>query len=107
MSITLRRRTMARNLDRTLVVTTYGLKVLARTPLSKVEGLLLWHLVESLPVTGETVQKAALFEKLSVSIAQGERSMKRLCELGFLVRGPKIGVSHHYKLNPAFIRILS
>lgn len=98
---------MARGQDRTLVVTTAGLKVLARTPLSKVEGLLLWHLVESLPVTGETIQKAALFAKLSVSGAQGDRAMRRLCELGFLMRGPKISVSYHYKLNPAFIRILS
>lgn len=98
---------MARGQERTLVVTTAGLKVLAQTPLSKVEGLLLWHLVESLPVTGNVVPKATLFDDLSVSIAQGERAMKRLCELGFLMRGPKIGVSHHYKLNPVFLRVLS
>ena len=76
-------------------------------PLSKVEGAILWHLVDRLPITGSAVSKTQLGAILSIRDAHVSRTMKRLCELGFLTRGPKIGVSYHYKLNPAFFRILS
>lgn len=98
---------MAKVQDRNIVLTAAGLKVLAQTPLSKVEGVVLWHLVASLPVTGDIVSKAELNTLLSLSEPQVNRAMKRLCELGLLMRGPKVGVSYHYKLNPAFIRVLS
>lgn len=92
---------MAKGLDRNIVLTAAGLKVLAQSPLSKVEGMVLWHLVSDLPVTGDIVSKAELNTRLSLSEPQINRAMKRLCELGVLMRGPKVGVSHHYKLNPA------
>ncbi len=98
---------MARLQDRNIVLTAAGLQTLARKPLSKGEGAVLWHLASSLPVTGDVVSKAELNALLALSEPQVNRAMKHLCELGFLMRGPKIGVSHHYKLNPVFIRILS
>lgn len=98
---------MVKGQDRNVVLTSGGLKALSQNPLSKVEGIVLWHLVVSLPVAGDVVSKAALDPLLSVTQHQINRAMKRLCELGFLTRGPKIGVSYHYKLNPAFFRILS
>lgn len=98
---------MGKLLDRSVVLTAAGLKVLAQSPLSKSEAIVLWHLVASLPVTGDVVSKAELNSVLSLTQQHLNRAMKRLCELGLLMRGPKVGVSHHYKLNPAFIRILS
>ncbi|WP_296753865.1 winged helix DNA-binding protein [Thiobacillus sp.] len=92
---------------RTIVVTELGLHSLQRSPLSKVEGVILWHLAERLPITGSAVSKTQLGAALSIRDAHVSRTMKRLCELGFLTRGPKIGMSYHYKLNPAFFRILS
>lgn len=92
---------------RSVVVTELGLRSLQQSPLSKVEGAILWHLVERLPITGNAVSKTQLGAALSIRDAHVSRTMKRLCELGFLTRGPKIGVSYHYKLNPAFFRILS
>ncbi len=98
---------MGKPLDRSVVLTAAGLRALAQSPLSKSEAIVLWHLVASLPVTGSVVSKAELNSVLSLTQQHLNRAMKRLCELGLLMRGPKIGVSHHYKLNPAFIRILS
>lgn len=92
---------------RSIVITEMGLSSLQKSPLSKVEGAILWHLVKQLPVTGDTISKVQLEAALSVSHVQINISMKRLRELGFLTRGPKIGVSYHYKLNPVFFRILS
>lgn len=92
---------------RSIVVTEQGLRSLQQSPLSKVEGAILWHLVERLPVTGDAISKVQLEAALSVSHVQINTAMKHLRELGFLTRGPKIGVSYHYKLNPAFFRILS
>lgn len=92
---------------RLIVITELGLRSLQRSPLSKVEGAVLWHLAEHLPVTGSVVSKTALGADLSIRNAHVTRTMKRLCEIGFLLRGPKLGVSYHYKLNPAFFRILS
>ncbi|WP_367646222.1 winged helix DNA-binding protein [Azonexus fungiphilus] len=98
---------MEKPLGRNIVLTAAGLKVLTQSPLSKSEAIVLWHLVASLPVTGNVVSKAHLHSVLSLTQQHLNRAMKRLCELGLLMRGPKVGVSHHYKLNPAFIRMLS
>lgn len=92
---------------RTIIITESGLTALQKSPLSKVEGAVLWHLVERLPPTGDMVSNVQLGIDLAVTHVHINRSMKRLCELGFLMRGPKIGVSYHYKLNPVFIRLLS
>lgn len=98
---------MFENPARTIAVTGRGLESLSQNPLSKVEGLILWHLISSLPPTGGVVSKAQLEVKLAVSDTHINRGMKRLCEIGHLIRGPKVGLSFHYKLNPAFFRILS
>lgn len=92
---------------RSLIITEAGLIALQRAPLSKVEGAVLWRLVEQLPPTGDVVSKAQLEIALSVTQVHLNRTVKRLCEVGILMRGPKIGVSYHYKINPAFFRILS
>lgn len=91
---------------RSILLTELALRSLRQSPLSKVEGVILWHLVDSLPVVGEVISKAEFESTLSVAPAQANRAMKRLCELGFLMRGQKIGVSYHYKLNPTFFRII-
>lgn len=93
--------------QRTIVLTDTGLKTLVQKPLSKVEGQILWFLAYMLPVLGEVVSKSALAAKLAVTDIHLNRAMKRLCQLGFLMQGPKVGLSYHYKLNPAFFRILS
>lgn len=92
---------------RSIVITELGLRSLRRFPLSKVEGAILWHLADELPLAGNVVSKTALGSTLGIRTEQVTRTMKRLCEVGFLSRGPKIGVSYHYKLNSAFFRILS
>ena len=93
--------------DRNLVLTTVCLRTLRVTTLKRQESLALWHLASMLPVTGEVISNAGLGQELSIDVADITRAMKRLRELGFLMRGPKVGVSYHYKLNPAFFRIIS
>lgn len=94
-------------MERSIVITELGLRSLRRFPLSKVEGAVLWHLAGQLPFAGNVVSKTALGATLGIRTEQVTRTMKRLCDVGFLSRGPKIGVSYHYKINPAFFRILS
>lgn len=90
---------------RTVVLTEMAIKTLQEHALSKVENATFWSLAGTLPPTGEIVSHADLEKK--VAATNLGPIMKRLCELGFLMRGPKVGVSYHYKLNPAFFRILS
>lgn len=92
---------------RNLVLTTACLRILRTTTLKRPESLVLWHLVSMLPITGEVVSNARLSQELSIDVADITRAMKGLRELGFLMRGPKVGVSYHCKLNPAFFRIIS
>lgn len=94
-------------MKRSVVVTELGLHSLQKTPLSKVEGSIIWHLVVQLPPAGDVVSEVHLQNLLSLAPDHINKSMKRLCELGFLLRGHEAGVSSHYKLNPAFFRILS
>ncbi len=98
---------MSNSSARTLVVTSVGLKTLAQNPLSKIEGQTLWHLASTLPALGGVVVNSVMAEEISATQIHLNRVMKRLCEIGFLMRGPKVGLSYHYKLNPAFLRILS
>ena len=75
--------------------------------MEKRENIILWHLVQTLPIVGDVVSNAELGRELSIDRGDIARVMKRLRELGFLMRGAKVGVSYHYKLNPAFFRIIS
>lgn len=87
-----------------VVVTPGGLQALARTPLSKVEGMILWHLAIALPVSGDVVSQSQLAADLAIALRQVNRAMKHLCTQGLLMRGPKVGLSYHYKLNPSYLR---
>jgi len=92
---------------RSLVITELGLQAFQKSPLTKVEGFILWHLIGRFPVSGDVISKTQLESSLSISHRAASTTMKRLSERGFLVRGPKVGVSHHYKLNPALFKVLS
>jgi DNA-binding MarR family transcriptional regulator len=94
---------MARN----IVLTQQALATLNHKPLSTAEHRVLWHLAATLPITGDSVSKADLEDALSITQVHLNVVVKRLCEEGFLMRGAKMGRSYHYKLNPAFIRIIA
>lgn len=91
--------------ERNVVLTTLCLRALAG--LEKQESNVLWHLALTLPIVGEVVSNAGLGRELLIDVASITRILKRLRELGFLMRGAKVGVSYHYKFNPAFFRIIS
>ncbi|NOT20416.1 MAG: hypothetical protein HOP24_09130 [Sideroxydans sp.] len=90
-----------------MIITASGIKLLQAKFLKQTEHLVLWHLVASLPVTGDVVSHAALGLELAIAPSHISASVKHLRELGFLARGEKIGHSYYYKLNPAFFRIIS
>ncbi|HAM52162.1 MAG TPA: hypothetical protein DCP92_16275 [Nitrospiraceae bacterium] len=92
--------------ERTLLITNAGLRALNRNPLTKVETAVLWHLAMTLPVPGAAISHVALGKEVSVTNIKIGRTMKRFCENGFLVRGARIGLNYHYKLNPLFFRLL-
>lgn len=92
--------------ERAVVITAGGLQALARHPLSKVEGMVLWGLVGALPPSGDIVSQAQLATDLAVTPMQANRAIKRLCTDGFLMRGAKVGSSYHYKLNSTYLRII-
>lgn len=48
------------------------------------------------------VSQAEVAAELEMDRAQVNRAVKRLCELGAVLPGPRIGVSCSYRLNPAF-----
>lgn len=91
--------------ERNIVLTAQCLRSLVE--LEKRESIVLWHLAQTLPVIGEVVSNANLERELLIGNSDIAKVMKRLRELGFLMRGAKVGVSYHYKLNPAFFRIIS
>lgn len=90
-----------------VILTEAAISALLTKPLSKAESIALWWLVANLPVAGDVISLASLADALKVPRARLSQNIKRLCEIGFLVRGTKIALSYHYKLNPVFIRILS
>ncbi len=89
-----------------VILTDAAIRALLTKPLSKAESIALWWLVANLPAAGDVISLAGLAETLKVPRARLSQTIKRLCEIGFLVRGAKIALSYHYKLNPVFIRIL-
>ncbi|MDA8172205.1 MAG: hypothetical protein M0Z48_10325 [Nitrospiraceae bacterium] len=94
------------NTERTILITAAGLKALRKSSLTKVENIVFWYLIESIPLAGNLISHVDLGEKVSVNNVRIGRIMKRFCEIGFLIRGVKMGLNYHYKLNPAFFRIL-
>jgi len=91
----------------TLLLTDTGVHAFTKNPLSKAESMILWHLVSNLPPAGAIVENAELSKALKITRTRVSQTMKHLCEIGFLIRGTKLGVSYHYKLNPLFIRVLN
>lgn len=92
--------------NNSIILTNSAVQALVSHPLSKSENMVLWLLVVKMPASGMVVSHADLADELKITRTSVSQIMKRLCEKGFLVRGPKFGVSHHYKINPVFIRIL-
>ncbi len=92
--------------ERTVLITSAGLHALRRNPLTKAETIVLWHLVETLPEAGDKVSHVDLGREVAVHQIRVGITMKRFCEIGLLTRGPRMGLNYHYKLNPAFFRIL-
>lgn len=95
------------NHDRNIVLTARCIQTLKTLELTQQEMAVLWTLVASLPPAGLVVPNVEIARRLSIDAAHVSRAMKRLCEMGFIMRGPKVSLSYHYKLNPAFFRILS
>ena len=91
-------------ISKSIVLTPLALTTVTKCSLSTTEYRVLWHLAVTLPVTGDIVSKSELAETLEVSQVYVNAVMGKLCQLGFLTRGPKSGRSYHYKLNPAFLR---
>jgi len=78
-----------------------------KAPLSKAESMVLWWVISTLPPAGMVVSNKKLGETLKITRTRISQSMKRLCELGFIVRGPLMSGAYHYKVNPAFIRVVN
>ena len=93
--------------SRNVVITSVGLHALQDHAMTRVNNQVLWYLVNTLPPAGEVVSKAELEGRLSITRAQLSNTIKYLCQIGFLMRGGRFGLSYHYKLNPAFFRILA
>jgi biotin operon repressor len=92
---------------RAVVLTERALAQLARPPgISGVPSLLLWHLVQSLPVAGEFLSVTALAEQLGISRVHATNAMHGLLEQGFIIRGAKSGLLYRYQLNPAYFHLL-
>lgn len=92
--------------DRAVMISDAGLQALNRHSLTRADGRVLWHLVSTLPLTGAPVSHVTLGKALAITNVNLTSTMRLLCEQGFLVRGPKIGKSYHYKLNPVYFRII-
>lgn len=92
--------------DRSVVLTQLALAALAKTPLSEAEHRVLWHLATTLPASGDSVSKTDLGSKLGITRIYLHSVMRQLCQSGFLMRGARMGRSYHYKLNPAFLRLI-
>lgn len=89
------------------MITESGVDNLSRHLLSKVESLVLWHLVKTMPIDGAVISKADMERELKTSRVQLTNVMKKFCETGFLIRGPRMGLSYHYKINPLYITFAS
>lgn len=93
--------------NNSVILTDTAIRAFLNKPLTKAESIALWWFVANLPAAGNVISLASLAETLKVPRERLSPTIKRLCEIGFLVRSAKIGLSYHYKLNPVFIRILS
>jgi DNA-binding IclR family transcriptional regulator len=70
------------------------------------DALLLWHLVKILPISGETLNLTLLADELALARPTVTVGMQTLLKAGFVMRGPKVGRVHSYKLNSAYFQYL-
>jgi predicted transcriptional regulator len=90
-----------------IVLTERGILSLAKPPgLKAADALLLWHLVKILPIAGETLNLTLLADELALARPTVTVGMQTLLKAGFVMRGPKVGRVHTYKLNPAYFHHL-
>ena len=92
--------------ERTLILSSLAISALQKTALSRAESVVLWHLVATLPAAGEVIVEKKLAAELSVGPMTLSRTMKRLRVGGMIERLNKIGTSYHYRLNPAYFRLV-
>ena len=99
--------TSATPMTRAIVLTDRAIVTLAKQPgLTQAPALLLWNLVSQIPVTGQPINLSQLAEDLGLAIATVTNGMQTLLKAGFVMRGPKVGRVHTYKLNSAYFHHL-
>jgi len=90
-----------------IVLTERAIDTLAKAPgLTQAPALLLWHLVSTLPVAGEILNLTQLADDLGLTKVTVTNGMLSLLKAGFVIRGPKVGRLHTYKLNSAYFHHL-
>lgn len=93
--------------DRSILLTPLALKAFGAATLHASHSRLLWHILNTVPVSGAVLSNADLARLFKTSTSNISFVLKDLCMQGFIQRGLKVGRSYQYKPNPAFIRILS
>lgn len=85
-----------------------ALELLAATPskLNAAPATLLWHLVKTLAPAGSHASLTDIAQELGLSRVQINAAMKLLLQLGLIIRGPKDGRLHQYRLNDAYFHVL-
>lgn len=92
---------------RAIVLTERGIVFLSKPPgLTAAPSLLLWNLVKLLPVAGQSMNLSQLAVELGLTRVTVTNAMQELLTAGFVLRGPKVGKVHTYKLNPAYFHQL-
>lgn len=93
--------------QRAIVLTERAIVTLAKTPgLTQASALLLWNMVNTLPVAGQVLNLTQLADDLGLTKVTVTNGMLMLLKAGFVIRGPKVGRVHTYKLNSAYFHHL-
>lgn len=87
-----------------IIVHELGIEAFRETPLSALESKIFWNLVHTLPATGGVIITSKLSHELNLSYVRVNLGVKKLWELGFIIRGGKQARSYHYKLNPVYFK---
>jgi DNA-binding transcriptional ArsR family regulator len=92
---------------RAIVITDRAITMLANPPgLTAAPALLLWNLTRLLPATGQPLNLSELAVEFGLTRVTVTNAMKKLLTTGLVLRGPKVGKVHIYKLNPAYFHHL-
>lgn len=95
---------MSKGIERDIIMTARATNILRTKLLKQSEYEILWNLMATLPATGDVVSHADIGRAIDTAPAHVSTAIKRLCEIGFLLRGKKTGTSYHYKLNSEFFQ---